>query len=64
MSWYSDVTNDISKIPDMLLYYENELLTAKKECSVYGKVEKNLADLPGIIIFNYVRLDVSTFKSI
>ena len=48
MGWYSDVSNDITKIPDMLLYYENELLTAKKECSVYGKVEKNLADLPGI----------------
>jgi hypothetical protein len=48
MGWYSDVSNDITKIPDMLLYYENELLTAKKEYSVYGKVEKNLADLPGI----------------
>jgi len=39
MTWYSDVTKDITKIPAMLLHYENELITAKKECSVY---------LPGI----------------
>jgi len=48
MSWYSDVTKDISKIPDMLLHYENELIKAKQECSIYGNVEKNIRDLPGI----------------
>lgn len=48
MSWYSDVTKDISRIPDMLLFYENELIKAKQECSVYGNVEKNIRDLPGI----------------
>ena len=48
MTWYSDVTKDITKIPAMLLHYENELITAKKECSVYGNVEKNIRDLPGI----------------
>ena len=46
--WYSKVTANMGVIPDMLLYSENELITAKKECSVYGRVEKNLADLPGI----------------
>jgi hypothetical protein len=46
--WYSKVTANMGVIPDMLLYFENELITAKKECSVYGRVEKNLADLPGI----------------
>ena len=45
MTWYSDVTKDITKIPAMLLHYENELITAKKECSVYGNVEKNIRDL-------------------
>lgn len=48
MTWYSDVTKDLAKIPDMMLFYENELITAKKECSVYGNVEKNIRDLPGI----------------
>lgn len=48
MTWYSDVTKDITKIPDMLLFYENELIKAKQECSIYGNVEKNIRDLPGI----------------
>ena len=48
MAWYGDVTKDITKIPDMLLFFENELVTAKKESSVYGNVEKNIRDLPGI----------------
>ena len=46
--WYSEVTKDITKIPDAIMHYENELEKAKREVSVYGKVEKNLADLPGI----------------
>ena len=46
--WYTKVTKDIAEIPNMLLYFEDQLLTAKKECSVYGNVEKNIGDLPGI----------------
>lgn len=46
--WYSKVTKNIAEIPNMLLYYENELITAKKECTVFGNVEKNIRDLPGI----------------
>ena len=46
--WYTKVTKDIAEIPNMLLYFEDQLLTAKKECSVYGNVEKNIRDLPGI----------------
>ena len=46
--WYTKVTKNIAEIPNMLLYFEDQLLTAKKECSVYGNVEKNIRDLPGI----------------
>lgn len=46
--WYSKVTKNIAEIPNMLLYYENELIIAKKECTVFGNVEKNIRDLPGI----------------
>ena len=46
--WYTKVTKDIAEIPNMLLYFEDQLLTAKKECTVYGNVEKNIRDLPGI----------------
>jgi hypothetical protein len=46
--WYNRVVNDSSLIPDFISYYENELLTAKKECSVSGLIEKNISSLPGI----------------
>ena len=38
----------MANIPDFINYYENELRSAKFEISVKGKVEKNLADLPGL----------------
>ena len=48
MNWYSKVTVDLAAIPDFISHYEAELLKAKYDVSIKGKVEKNLADLPGI----------------
>lgn len=46
--WYNKVVDNIANLPDFVMYYRNELEKAKKEVSVYGYVEKNLADLPGL----------------
>ena len=46
--WYNRVVDDISNIPDFISYYEAELETAKKECRIYGHVEKSISALPGI----------------
>lgn len=46
--WYHKVVNDLSTIPDFIDYYEAELVDAKKECGIYGNIEKNLSMLPGI----------------
>ena len=46
--WYSRVVADLGAIPDFISYYEQELLSAKKECHVGGLVEKNITNLPGI----------------
>lgn len=46
--WYNKITADIANIPDFILYYENEFEKARKECNIYGRIEKNLSDLPGI----------------
>jgi hypothetical protein len=35
-------------IPDFITHYESELISAKKEVSIYGNVEKNIANLPGV----------------
>ena len=48
MNWYTRISQDISVIPDFITYYENELSQAKSEVKIYGNVEKNIANLPGI----------------
>jgi len=46
--WYSQIIQDLGKLPDFISYYEDELVQAKIECSIRGKLERNVADLPGI----------------
>ena len=48
MNWYTRITADLSVIPDFIQHYETELNTAKYDCRVGGKVEKNISNLPGI----------------
>jgi hypothetical protein len=48
MNWYTRVTQDLSVIPDFISHYESEILNAKRDVSVYGNIEKNIAALPGI----------------
>jgi len=57
MTWYNRVTNDLSQLPDFISYYENQLAQAKKEVTIYGNVEKNIAALPGIteMRFNHLQ---------
>ena len=46
--WYNKITKNLHELPDCLLYYENQLEQAKREVSIYGNVEKNIAGLPGL----------------
>ena len=48
MNWYTRVTQNLGVLPDFISHYENELLGAKNEVKIYGNVEKNIANLPGI----------------
>ena len=56
MTWYSKVTTDLSHLPDFISHYENELLSAKNDVTVYGNVEKNIAALPGITEYRFNQL--------
>ena len=49
MNWYSRITQDIGNIPDAILWYENELQEARKETKLFGNLEKQAANLPGIV---------------
>ena len=54
--WYSRVVADLSQIPDFIDYYEKELLSAKRECSISGVVERNITALPGITEHRFSQL--------
>lgn len=56
MSWYSKCSNDISKLPDAMAYYENELIDARKEVKIHGNIEKASAAMPGIVELRYAQL--------
>jgi len=56
MSWYSRITQDLSVIPDFIAHYENELMSAKSDVKVYGNVEKNISNLPGITEYRFNQL--------
>ena len=49
INWYTKVSKDISLIPDAVAHFDNELLTAKKECGIYGNLERQSASMPGIV---------------
>ena len=48
MTWYSQITDDLSVIPDFISHYETELISAKQEVKVHGNIEKNIAAIPGV----------------
>ena len=45
--WYSKVCANLGEIPSFIAYYEDQLEDARRDISVKGNVEKNLAALPG-----------------
>lgn len=57
MTWYSRITQDLGVLPDFISHYENELISAKANVKVSGKVEKSLAALPGLTeeYFNHLQ---------
>jgi len=56
MGWYSEISRDISKIPDAVFYYNNELIEARHEVKLKGNVEKSAAALPGIVEYRFNQL--------
>ena len=52
-SWYTKVSQDLSKIPDFIEYCEKEIEIAKSNIEIKGNIEKNLSALPGITAYTY-----------
>ena len=49
INWYNEVSRNLDKIPDCIAYFDKELIEAKKQCKIYGNLEKASAALPGIV---------------
>lgn len=55
--WYYAVTADLSKIPEFILHFEDELEQARMEMSLKGKtLEKHAAELPGLVEQRFAQL--------
>lgn len=56
--WLTKVSENISHLADFLEHYRAELAQAKIEVIVKGNLEKNLAQLPGIVEHRFNQLQV------
>jgi hypothetical protein len=56
MGWYSDIAKDISNIPSAVNFYEAELLAARTEVKIVGNIEKNAANMPGVVEHRFNQL--------
>lgn len=75
MTWFSQVTNDLSRLPDALEHFENEYWVAADEVKIYGNLEKSASRLPGIVeqrfnqlqeveaILNHLNIQLRKIKS-
>ena len=75
MGWYTEVSRDIGKIPDAILFFENELEDARQEVRLHGNLEKAAAAMPGIVeqrfgqlqeieaILEYLNIELRRLKS-
>jgi hypothetical protein len=56
MSWYTDISKEVGKIPECIQYFYNELHEAKKEVRIYGSLEKASAAMPGVVEHRFNQL--------
>jgi hypothetical protein len=56
MGWYTEVSRDIGKIPDAVLFFENELDDARQEIKLHGNLEKAAASMPGTVEHRFSQL--------
>jgi uncharacterized protein YfdQ (DUF2303 family) len=54
--YYNKVVADIAEIPNCINFFENELISARKEVHIFGRIETQLSMLPGITEHRYCQL--------
>lgn len=54
--WYNKVVADIDNLLDCLDYFDKQIEQAKFECKIKGNLEKQIAQLPGILEYRFNQL--------
>ena len=54
--WYNKVTADLLELPNAIAYYDKQIEQAKFECAIKGNLEKQVAQLPGILEYRFNQL--------
>jgi hypothetical protein len=55
-NWYDKVSKDISAIPDAIDYYNTELVQAKTETNIKGRIEVASATMPAVVETRFSQL--------
>ena len=75
MTWFSEVTKDLARLPDALDHFENEYWVAADEVKIRGNLEKAAASMPGVVeqrfnqlqeieaILNHLNIQLRKIKS-
>jgi L-rhamnose isomerase len=75
VTWFSEVTKDLARLPDALDHFENEYWTAAEEVKIRGNLEKAAASMPGVVeqrfnqlqeieaILNHLNIQLRKIKS-
>jgi hypothetical protein len=75
MGWYSQVSRDISEIPNAIQHFEDELEVARSEVKLAGNIERAAANMPGLVeqrfnqlqeieaILNYLNIELRRLRS-
>jgi len=56
MGWYSEVSRNISKIPEAIRFFEAELVAAREEVKFTGNIERASASMPGTVEHRFNQL--------
>lgn len=56
MNWYTQITQDLSVLPDFIDHYRSEIQRAKVEVTIKGLLQTHLAEIPGITLLRFSQL--------
>tara|TARA_B100001094_G_scaffold333443_1_gene412418 strand:- start:21422 stop:21892 length:471 start_codon:yes stop_codon:yes gene_type:complete len=54
--WYNIVSQNLSKLPDCIDHFEDQLEEARVETGMKGNIEKNASNVPGIVEHRFNQL--------